>query len=361
MTERCAALFAVLLAACSSPTEILVVVQSDLDVPAEIDAVLVEASGSRTMSAMGSLTGPDAQSLPRTVGIVQVGERTGPLRIRVAALQGGLTVVERRVVTSFLPGETRVLTVFLSRSCINQSCPTDQACEGGRCVPESVAVEGLPTWQGSIPGFDAGDCRPEVCDAADNDCDGRVDEGFMLESSPTSCGRCGFVCELEHAVPGCIGGLCAVSRCESGWGDCNQDPTDGCEAPLNTMTNCGACRRGCAPTRANADCSSGTCEISSCGVGFGDCNGDVSDGCETSLNTLTDCGACGDPCEIDRGTGDCSTGTCVIGSCESGREDCNMDASDGCETSTRFNDMACGDCTTVCADPTPSCVNGVCR
>ena len=56
----------------------------------------------------------------------------------------------------------------------------------------------------------------------------------------------------------------------------------------------------------------------SCSSGWGDCDGNKNNGCETQLNTLTDCGACGASCTKAHGTPTCASGSCQIASCNGG-------------------------------------------
>ena len=88
--------------------------------------------------------------------------------------------------------------------------------------------------------------------------------------------------------------------------------------------NCGACGTTCGGAHATGYCASSTCGLI-CDAGYGDCDVDVSTGCET--NTLVDrsnCGTCGTVCATDEfcfiGTCTPSSGTCGDGILQPGEE-----------------------------------------
>ncbi len=353
-----------LLASCAGkPTEILVVVDSDLAIPAGLDTVRVEVNGAMTMSASGTLTGADAQPLPRTVGIVYQGGSLGPLEISAVGSVMGGDVVSASASTSFIRGRTLVLPLFLSRRCVGASCGNTETCEAGSCVAADVDPSTLTDWNGTVSSPDGGSCTPgtESCNGADDDCDGRIDEGFDLQTDPLNCGTCGNACSATNGMASCSAGSCSVG-CDTGFGDCNGDPTDGCETDLqSTATDCGTCGNACSFANASASCASGACSIGACDTGFDDCNADPTDGCEASLSTTTDCGSCGMSCTVANGTPSCTSGSCAIDTCDAGFDDCNGDVTDGCETSLdTLTD--CGTCGTSCdvTNGTPSCASGSC-
>ncbi|MBT4221484.1 MAG: hypothetical protein HOE28_04305, partial [Candidatus Magasanikbacteria bacterium] len=73
----------------------------------------------------------------------------------------------------------------------------------------------------------------EICDEADNDCDGDIDETFNLQIDENNCGTCDNVCTFDHATPLCSDGECGFEECLPGYLDENEDPDDGCEALEN--------------------------------------------------------------------------------------------------------------------------------
>ena len=83
-----------------------------------------------------------------------------------------------------------------------------------------------------------------------------------------------------------------------GFRDCNGDLLDGCESSLSDPATCGSCTNDCRGPRATARCAAGgLCEIASCAAGYADCNGIFPDGCETDISQPSDCGSCGNDCQ----------------------------------------------------------------
>ncbi len=208
-----------------------------------------------------------------------------------------------------------------------------------------------------------GACGCSACNAGTADCDGQVSNGCEVNTNTdaTNCGGCGKVCNSTNGTPSCSGGSCSIS-CNSGYGDCNNSALDGCETQLNTLTNCGACGTSCSRTNATATCTTGSCQIASCNAGYGNCDGNNANGCETNTNTsASNCGGCGNVCNSTHGTASCSGGSCAI-ACSSGYGDCNNSAADGCEVQLNTN-TNCGACGTACSLPhsTTSCSTGSCQ
>jgi hypothetical protein len=98
-------------------------------------------------------------------------------------------------------------------------------------------------------------------------------------------------------------GACEFRGCPQGEGLCG-----GRCVRLDTATNCGACGV-VVPTRPNASpvCHSNAPALR-CDPGFGDCDGNAANGCEAALTDATRCGACGVVCP---GGQSCIAGRCA--------------------------------------------------
>jgi putative Ig domain-containing protein/IPT/TIG domain-containing protein len=136
---------------------------------------------------------------------------------------------------------------------------------------------------------------------------------YNLQTDTNNCGSCGTVCGLTANVltTACTAGVCTATACSAGFADCNHVYSDGCETNLLTSNNnCGACGNVCPQTsNATESCVSGSCAVTTCSAGYGDCNHLASDGCETNLLTSnSNCGACGNACAAGQS---CTNGSCI--------------------------------------------------
>lgn len=258
------------------------------------------------------------------------------------------------------------------------SCGGNSSCAGccskGDCVASSNTTCGV----GGVDCVHCGakqNCNSQgkcVCDS--NSCpSGCCSEDNQCQTpSATACGTGGepcVKCSLANATASCSGGECAVASCSSGYGDCNGDGSDGCEVYLLgiDVNNCGTCRNKCdRPANANEGiCKNGKCGYGHCNSGYDDCNGNASDGCEVYLlgKDVNNCGKCKTTCNLAHANSACSSGECVIESCA--RNYCNSDNDDstGCEVFALGNDPNnCGMCKNTCKldHASSSCSSGKC-
>ena len=83
--------------------------------------------------------------------------------------------------------------------------------------------------------------------------------------------------------------------------------------------------------------------------------------CVDLANDTHHCGQCAHDCTllpgVDPSAVQCSAGACVVSACTAGRAHCSANPNDGGETDLT-SPAHCGDCATVCAEPTPLCESG---
>jgi hypothetical protein len=212
----------------------------------------------------------------------------------------------------------------------------------------------------SIPTCTAGACVL-ACSPGFGDCDGVQANGCETDTTTSSanCGTCGNVCVSFNGASTCKASLCTLA-CAAGFGDCDGDPHNGCETDVRTSVNdCGACANKCASIGGSASCAAGACAIQ-CFPGLADCDGNPANGCESTLaSDRANCGVCGKICGSQNAVATCAAGTCTL-SCSPGYGDCDGQSGNGCEHDLSSDNNNCGACGNVCQGAT-TCINNVCR
>jgi hypothetical protein len=219
-------------------------------------------------------------------------------------------------------------------------------------VPADATLDALPDAAG-----------PPLCPAGFDRCAG----GACLDTrtSTDHCGACNNVCALANAVPACEGGRCVPAACNPGFADCDGDPTNGCETSTqSSLAHCGRCNNACPTAGGTSVCRDGVCRVGACAGGFASCDGNDANGCETDTrSSLEHCGACRRPCVRANATARCTAGLCAVGACGPGFANCDGNDANGCETDLRSSLAHCGACAIRCAGigGTPACIAGSCR
>jgi len=251
-------------------------------------------------------------------------------------------------------------------------CPSAQTCCDGACVDtqSSIAACGACSNRCNVPNAMAactnGTCTVGACTAPFANCDGMANNGCETntQTDTAHCGACGTACATRpNATASCTGGMCAYT-CAAGFADCDNDPGNGCEVDTRTSTaHCGACGRTCNPPNATAVCAMGQCGVAACAMGFGNCDDNPTNGCETDTRTSTShCGACGTSCPgAPNAVPACAVGMCAL-TCTAGFSDCDGNTSNGCEADTRTSAAHCGGCGRTCgaSNSTLVCMASTC-
>ena len=142
---------------CSHPgvTQLIVVADTDLAIPGDVDRIAIDVTGPSGMHASEMQTLRGTETLPFTLTVVPTSDVLGPVTIVASAAHAGTDVVSRRAVVTLVAGETRVVLMHLVRSCVGTTCPSGQTCTERGCA----SVESpLYPWSGMPPrlGSDAG-------------------------------------------------------------------------------------------------------------------------------------------------------------------------------------------------------------
>jgi len=209
----------------------------------------------------------------------------------------------------------------------------------------------------------AGACSLASCNPGYADCDRSAANGCEADllAGGQSCGGCGLACAPANAVGACVAGRCSIGSCRAGFEDCDGNAANGCEANLTAdPVRCGSCAGVCAFPNAGSSCVGGACALGACAAGFGNCDGAAANGCETNVSaSTTSCGECGRACSFANASATCSGGVCALGACGLGWGDCDGNPANGCETSLTSSGAHCGACGRTCATG-QSCSGGAC-
>ncbi|AUX28922.1 MULTISPECIES: hypothetical protein [Sorangium] len=234
-------------------------------------------------------------------------------------------------------------------------------------------IECKPT-AGGRPWCRDGECGETVCPAGRGDCNGDPDDSceVNLAADPENCGTCGSLCTVANGTGKCTATGCAIGTCEPGFADCDGSYENGCETNTATsLSHCGGCGEVCTIAGGAPKCEGGECKVRTCNSGMGDCDGDPDNGCETNVNAnQTHCGACAAAGGVNcntiyaNATATCQSGACSFVSCKADYANCNSSLTDGCEANIRTDEAHCGGCGTQCNTihtTSNLCIDGTCN
>jgi hypothetical protein len=169
-------------------------------------------------------------------------------------------------------------------------CPPGQKTCNGGCVPTNLFEYGCASAsceRCSIFGAETticedGKCAVGLCQTGRGSCDGNKQNGCEANlATSTTCGSCTSSCPTDN--PLCNSGQC-VKQCDAGQTQCGTQCVDLAVA----RDNCGVCGKECAAAKnATGVCVGGKCGFK-CANGFGECDSDPSNGCEPLLPYYAD-------------------------------------------------------------------------
>ncbi|KYF77810.1 hypothetical protein BE11_40005 [Sorangium cellulosum] len=227
---------------------------------------------------------------------------------------------------------------------------------------------------GGRPWCRNGVCGETVCPAGRGDCNGDPEDGCEVDlaADPENCGTCGGLCTVANGTGKCTATGCAIDGCAPGFADCGGGYADGCETSTDTsLSHCGGCGETCTIAGGTPKCEAGDCKVRTCNSGMGDCDGNPDNGCETNINVnQTHCGACAAAGGVDcntiyaNATATCQAGACTFVGCKADYANCNSSLTDGCEANVRTDEGHCGDCSTQCNTlhtTSNQCLDGTCN
>jgi hypothetical protein len=325
-----------------------------------------------------------------SAGLAWVSGPLEPVRVRASTTGSGGSA-EAQVITGFVAGESRVVTLVLSDTCVGVRCADDTTCVAGACVDASVPASSLPTWTGTLPELDGGaldggglpgDRDAFVAPGTDAGIDAFVqptDAGVdsqVPDASPCTCATVGDECISGR----CYGASCDVLHpCGMGYA-C--DSSSRCVCTDTTI--CGAHCVADTSCAIDQRCIGGTCvpRVNECYPPFGcdpgqQCRLDAADyltcvapsGASTGSSCTQDdqcfsnvcyMGVCLDPCDSNA---DCGSVQVCVASASSSAGGCVPEASSTCMACLGGGSLCVeGHCATACrsnadCDPMAACTD----
>jgi hypothetical protein len=220
----------------------------------------------------------------------------------------------------------------------------------------------LPNVTGQGVSCSAGECvvPASACAVGFAHCSSNVEDGCETDlAKPEHCGSCTNACAANTPLCSSMGGtFSCIAMCAAPTADrCGSQ----CVNLMSDANNCKTCGNVCTFANASATCNAGKCQQGTCDSGYKDCKNGPSDGCETYVmgSDKTNCGDCGNVCSFANAGATCNAGACQIGACSFGYADCKNGPADGCETSIQNDPNNCNGCNKKCA-LTESCASAAC-
>jgi len=189
----------------------------------------------------------------------------------------------------------------------------ETAADGTHCGASCATCVGFTVNASGLMCSATNTCDYTTCTGSFLDCDGNRANGCESGFTTAHCGSCANVCNsttVLHAT-GLVctaGGTCDYGTCSSGFVDCDGNRANGCERAADG-NHCGAMCVDCeaAPSVTTATCNAASvCVITTCTGTHGNCDGNPTNGCESTSTADNNC--CGTDCTGMAGMTHCNLG-----------------------------------------------------
>lgn len=129
-------------------TEIIIEVDTDLDVPGDLNALTIEVVDPTYDVDEVTDDIPTVDLLPATLGLVHYEGDLGPFVVTAIGRRGDMARVERSASFYFVPDRTLVLPIRLLYDCLYQTCDQGETCTENGCASIDVDSSQLDAWSG---------------------------------------------------------------------------------------------------------------------------------------------------------------------------------------------------------------------
>jgi hypothetical protein len=129
-------------------TEVIIEVDTDLDVPEELNALTIEVLDPTYDTRDVTRDIPNVEHLPATLGLVHYEGELGPFVVTAIGRRGGMARVDRTASFFFVPERTLVLPLRLLYDCLYQDCPQGETCTENGCASIDIDSSTLEPWTG---------------------------------------------------------------------------------------------------------------------------------------------------------------------------------------------------------------------
>lgn len=129
-------------------TEVIVEVDTDLDVPDELNALTIEVVDPIYGTKEETDDIPSVDHLPATLGLVHYEGDLGPFVVTAIGRRGNMARVERTASFYFVPERTLVLPLRLLYDCLYQTCEQGETCTENGCASIDIDSSQLDPWSG---------------------------------------------------------------------------------------------------------------------------------------------------------------------------------------------------------------------